>query len=126
MMDNGIPPMALLSVLLGATEDKAFAAGRSLRTAVDMDIEALLETGGATFELLRSLAGRRLESLDHLFLTIDSEGLFVVLQSLFYVAASEYKDGPGDLWAVKGELPSKGIPTQVKLSLLNFACNAYF
>ena len=83
-----------------------------------------METIIATYELLRSLTGRRLEVLDCLvLLKIDSGGRVFVLCSLFCVIASEYEDRLGDLWTVKGDLPSKGIPTLVKLTPRNFACN---
>ena len=45
---------------------------------------------------------------------------------MFCKAASEYENDPGNLWAVKGELTSKGLPTLAKILLLHFACNTAF
>ena len=81
----------------------------------------------ANFEILRSFAGRRSEVLNCLaLLTINGKGLVAVLHLLFYMAESEYEDRPGNLWSVKGELPSEGLPTLVKLSPLHFSCNMTF
>ena len=104
LLDDGTPPADLFSVLSkkwasGVVEDKDFVAGRYSRAAVDMDIYVLLETGRTTFELLRSLAKRRLEGLNRLALMkINNEGLVAVLHSMLCVAASAYEDGPYDLW----------------------------
>ena len=49
-----------------------------------------------------------MEGLDRLpLLTINSKGLVAVLHLLFCMTASEYEDGMGGIWEVKGELPSK-------------------
>ena len=102
-------------------------AGFSSHAAVDLDLGTLEETVCATFNLLRSLVGYRLEGLDWLaLLKIDGKGLVAILHSLLYAAASEYEDGPGDLWVVKGELPCEGLPTLVKLLPLQFTCNTSF
>ena len=45
---------------------------------------------------------------------------------LLCIAASEYEDGPGNLWAAKGEIKIPLLLTLVKLLLLHFACNAPF
>ena len=83
---------------------------------------ALADTGRAPFKLLRSLADRRLEGLDLLaLLTIDGDGLVTVLHLLFCIAASDYENGTGNLWDVKGEPPPpEGLPTLVKLLSLQF------
>ena len=38
----------------------------------------------------------------------------------------EYEEGPVDLWLVKGEIPSDGLPTLVKLTPLHFTLNTSF
>ena len=57
---------------------------------------------------------------------IDGDGVVSVLHLLFCVAASEYMDGPGNLWAAKGKLHPEGLPSLVKISTLYFACNTAF
>ena len=78
----------------------------------------LAETGRAPFKLMRS----SLEGLDLLaLLTIDGDGLVTVLHLLFCIAASDYENGTGNLWDVKGEPPPpEGLPTLVKLLSLQF------
>ena len=89
--------------------------------AADLDVGSLKETGRALFKLLRSIYGRQLYGLDHpALLTINGDRIVFVLHSLFYLAASEYEDRPGNLWAAKGEPPPEGLPTLVKLSLLQY------
>ena len=76
-------------------EDEDFVGGRSSHATVKLEVGALAETSPATFELLRSLAGRRLEVFDSLaLLPIDIEGMVTVLHSLFCVVASECVEGP--------------------------------
>ena len=127
-----MPPAALFAVLAkkqasGVAGDKAFTVGHYLHAAINLDVGALAETGRATFELLRSLAGHRSEGLNRLaLLKIDGKGLLNILHLLLFVSASEYDGGPGDLWAVKGELPSEGLPTLVKLLPIHTARNTTF
>ena len=72
---------------VGEVEDEAFTAGCSLCTGVHMDVGDLVDTGRASFELLQSLVGCRLEGLDHLTLMkIDGNGMVAVLHSLLCVA----------------------------------------
>ena len=106
-------------------EEEALATGRSTRATVDLDVGTLLENGHATYELLRNITGRCLESLDTpALLKINSNGQVAVLHLLFSVTSSKYEDGLGNLWDVTGDLLSKGIPTLAKLMPLHFACNA--
>ena len=110
-----------------AVGDKALVTSWSTRADVDLYIGTLSETGRATYDLLTILSGRRLEGLNRLtLLTINGEGLVAVLHSLFCMTYSEYEDGMGGIWAVKGELPSEGIQTLVNLTSLQFAFNAAF
>ena len=100
-------------------EDEDFVGGRSSHATVKLEVGALAETSPATFELLSSLARRRLEGLDSLsLLTNEVEGLVTVLHLLFSVAKSEYEEGPENLWVVNGELPYKGLLTLVNLLCL--------
>ena len=132
LLENDVPPAALFAILanmwvFGGVEDKAFAEGRSSCAAVDLDVGDLAKTSRATFKLLRSLVWRHPEGLYRLaLLSINGERMVVVLHSIFYMEASEYEDGPGDLWAVKGDIPSEGLPTLIKLLPLHFACNTAF
>ena len=132
VLDDGIPPVALFVALekrwaSGVVEYETFAAEGSSRADFNLDVGALVYTSRAPFEIPRSLVGRRLEGLDCLALpTIHDDGVVAVLHSMFYVAASEYEDGTGFLWAMKGDLPQEGIPTLVKFSPLHFACNTAF
>ena len=65
-----------------------------------------------------------MEGLDHLaLLTFDGNGLVATLQFLFYIAASEYENGMGNLWGAKGEPPPEGLFTLANLFLLHFTCN---
>ena len=97
-------------------EEEALEAGRFTRAAIDLCVGALLETGRATYEIPRSLAGRHSEGLDCLaLLTIDGKGQVAVLHPMFYVVASDYEDGLGLLWELNGELPPEGLPTLVKI-----------
>ena len=71
--------------------------------------------------------GRHTEGIDKFtFLAVNKYGLVYLLHSLFYVAGGEHKKGPCDLWEEKGEIPTDGISTLVKLTLLHFALNALF
>jgi len=68
-----------------------------------------------------------LEILDRLaLLTIDGDGLVAILHSLFCVAASEYENRTGILWAAKEDPPPEGLPTLVNLLPLHFSCNLAF
>ena len=42
------------------------------------------------------------------------------------MAASEHKDGPGGIWAVKEELPTEGLPNLANITPLYFSCNTAF
>ena len=102
--------------------DRPLHACRSTRAAINLDAGALLETDRATYEFLRSLTGHFLEGFDHIaLLTIYGEGQVAVIHSLFCVTLSEYKDGLGYLWYIKGEFPSKGLPTLEMMSYLHVA-----
>ena len=82
----------------GAVEDGDILTGFSTHASLNLDVGALLETGRATYEILRSLTRRRLEGLDCIaFLTIDSEGLVAVPQYLFCVTESKYEGRLGSL-----------------------------
>ena len=45
----------------------------------------------------------------------NNKGMVAVLQLLFCVVESEYEDGPGKIWEVKGGLFSGRLSTLVKL-----------
>ena len=78
-------------MVIGMVEDEAFLAGCSSRAVIDLEIGALAETNCTLSELLRSLAGRRLESLDRLaLLTINGDGVVAVLHLIFFISASDY------------------------------------
>ena len=75
---------------------------------------AVSDTGFPLLEALGALVLRGAEGLDKLaLLTVNKYGLVFVMHSLFLVGYSVYKDGPGYLFAIRGEIPSDGLPAIV-------------
>ena len=54
------------------------------------------------------------------------DGLVSVLYSLFLVGESAYKDGTGELFSIRGEIPDDGLPTIMRLEAIHFAANSSF
>ena len=70
---------------------------------------------------------RGAEGLDKLSLiSINKEGLVSVLHALFQVGESAYKDSPGEIFAIRGEISTDGLPAIVRLKTIKFAVNFSF
>ena len=54
---------------------------------------------------------------------VDRDDLIYLFHSLFCFTGGNYKEGPGDIWEVKGEIPDNDLPMLVKLTPLHFALN---
>ena len=77
-------------------------------------------TGDASdtvFPVLKALGDlvlRGAEGLNKIaLLAVNKDGLIYVLHSLFLVGESTYKDGPGELFSIRGEIPANGLPAIV-------------
>ena len=93
--------------------------------AIDLVIGSRNKTGWATHDLLRILTGRHNEGFNQItFLIVHGDGLVSVIKSLFVLTEGYYKEGTGDLWEVKGEIPANGFPMLVNLTPLHFDLNA--
>ena len=68
-------------------------------------------------ELLCTLAECHTEGVDQLnFLAVDTAGLFPLPHPLFVVAGGKYKEGTGDMWAIKEEIPDNWPPMLVNMT----------
>ena len=131
ILDEGSPPPALFGTILKKWEpgdDEApNTAICSSRATVNLAVGAWAETWWAPHELFCTLTGRHSKGVDQLtFFAVDGDGLVSLLRSLFVIAGGEYKEGPGNLWLVKGEIPAEGLPTLVNFNSLQFSLNALF
>ena len=116
ILDKESPLTALFGALLkkwalGAGENEAPKTAVCFsRAAVDLSGSDRAETGRASHEVLCTLAGRHTKGVNRLaFLTVDGYGLVSLLHFLFNVAGGKYEEGPGNIWAVKGEIQSDRI-----------------
>ena len=70
---------------------------------------------------------RGAQGIDNLaLLAANKYGLVSILHSLFQVGESAYKDGPSELFALRSEIPSNGLPAIVRLEKIHFASNSSF
>ena len=74
-----------------------------------------------------ALISRGTEGLDNLaLLAVNKDDFVSVLYSLFLGGESAYEDRPGKLFGVRGDIPSDGLPTIVRLEAIHFAANSSF
>ena len=88
---------------------------------------AVSDTGFPLLKALGALVSRGTEGLDKLsLLAVIKDGLVSVLHSLFLVGESAYKDRPGNLLAVQGDIPADGLPAIVRLEAIHLAAKSSF
>ena len=128
VLDKGDAPLGLFKypakkwVVPEAPQD--FTASRSLRLNTDSATGAVSDTGFLVIKALGALVLRGDEGLDKLtLLALNEDGLVSVLRSLFQVGESAYEDGPGELFAIRSDITSDGLPAIVRLKAINFASN---
>ena len=88
---------------------------------------AVSDTGFPLLKSLGALVSRGTVGLDKLsLLAVIKDGLVSVLHSLFLVGESAYKNGPGELFAILGEIPADGLPAIVRLEAIHLAAKSSF
>ena len=81
--------------------------GRATRSTADPSTGAVAAVGVPVLETLRNLVLRKVEGVDKLsFLTVNGVGEVSVLHSLFCVKESAGDFTAGDLFAIRGEIPT--------------------
>ena len=104
-----------------------FTASRSLRLNTDSATGAVSDTGFPVLEALGDLISRGAEEFNRLaLLAVKKDGLVSVLHSLFLVGESAYKEGPGKLFSIRGEIPADGLPAIMLIEAIHFAANSSF
>ena len=88
---------------------------------------AVSDTGFPLLKALGALVSRGTEGIDKLsLLAVIKDGLVSVLHSLFLVGESAYKEGPGELFSIRGEIPADGLPAIMRIEAIHFAANSSF
>ena len=133
LLDKGSPLTALFGTLSekwapgGGDDEAPETAVYSSRNAVDLAIGSWNKTGRVPHEILRRLAGHHVKGVYRLtYLAVNGDGLVSLRHPLFVIVGGEYKEGTGDLWAAKGEIPADRIPEMAKLTHLQFVLNTFF
>ena len=91
-----------------------FIASRSLWLNTDSATGDASDTVFPVLKALGDLVLRGAEGLNKIaLLAVNKDGLISVLHSLFLVGESTYKDGPGELFSIRGEIPANGLPAIV-------------
>ena len=111
----------------GTQSPQYFTASHSLQSNTDSATGAVSDTGYPLLEALGALVLRGAEGLERLaLLAVNEDGLISVLHSLFLIGESAYKDGTGELFAIRGETPADGLLAIVQLKAIHFAANSSF
>ena len=131
VLDNGDFPLGLFKQLTNKWAVPEFTqeltASRSLHSSTDSTTGAVSNTVFPVLEALGALVSRGAEGLNKLaLLAINRDGLVSVLHSLVLVGGSAYKDGPGELFAIRGEIPANRLPAIVQLEAIHLAANSSF
>ena len=131
VLNEGDYPLGLFKYLAKksavpiASQD--FTASRSLRSNTDSATGVITDTGLPVLKALGALVSRVAEGLDKLaLLAFNEDSLISVLHSLFQVGESAYKDGPGELFSIRGKIPADRLPVIVRLEAIHFATNTPF
>ena len=120
VLDEGDALLGLFKYLSkkwsGPRDPQDFTASRSLHSNTDSVMGAVSDTDFPVLKALGYLVSRGVEGLDKLaLLAVNKDGLVFVLHSLFLVGESACKDGPGELFAIRREIPADGFHTIVRL-----------
>ena len=131
ILDKGDDLLGLLKYLAKkwavSKAPQYFIASRSLRSNTDSVKGAVSDMSFSVLEALGDLVLRGVKSLDKLALiAVNEDGLVSVLNSLFQVGESAYKDGHGELFAIRGEILADGLPAIVRIKAVHFAANSSF
>ena len=131
VLDNGNSPLGLFKYLTNKwafpKKPQYFTASRSFRSNTDSVTGAVSNTSVLVLGALGTLGSMGAEGLDKLALVnVKEDGLVSILHYLFLVGESAYKDGRGELIAIRGEIPEDGIPAIVQLEAIRFAMNSSF
>ena len=90
--------------------------GRATRSTTDPATGAVAAVGLPLLKTLRNLVLRKVDGVDKLsFLSVNSVGEVSVLHSLFYVGESAGDFATGDLFVIRGEIPTAGLLVVVRL-----------
>ena len=104
-----------------------FIASRSLCSNTDSATGPLSNTGLPVLKALRALVLRGAEGLVNInLLAVNKDGLVSVLHEIFLVGESAYENGPGDLFAIQGDILANSLPAIVQLEAIHFAVNSSF
>ena len=130
-LDEGDAPMSLYKHLAvtWAVPDSfpAETTGRSTRSSEDPSTGAVAATGLPVFEALRNLVTRNVEGISKITLLAANEaGEVSLLHSLFVAGSNATDYSAGSLYALRGEIPTEGLPTVVRLEAIHFASNYEF
>ena len=102
-----------------------FTASRSLCLNTESAMGAFSDTWFPVLETLGPLVFSSAEGLNKLSLfAVNEEGFVSILNSRFQVGESAYKDKPGELFSICGDIPADGLPTIVRLEAIHFANNS--
>ena len=110
VLDEGDDPLGLFKYLakkLTVPESpQGFTASRSLRSNIDYTPGAIRDTGFPVLKDLGALVSRGAEGVDKIaLLAVNKDGLVSVLQPLFLVGESTYKDEHGKIFSIRGKIP---------------------
>ena len=131
VLDEGDAPLALYKYLVNKwTVPKAsheFTASLSLCSNMDYTTRAISNTVFPVLKSLVTIVLMGVEGLDKLsLLAVNEDSLVSVLRSCFRVGRSTYKDGPGKLFAIRGEITAEVLTAIMRLKAIHFAANSSF
>ena len=117
VLDEGDAPLALYKYL-------------AKKWAVPKYLQEFTASRSIGFPVLKdpgTLVLRDSEGINELsLLAVNKDGLVSVLHSLLQVGESDYKVGPGELLAIRSEIPADRLPVIVRLEAIHFAANSSF